>query len=217
MNVRLISITKPVLPEIEHFTPEEYMAYVARVSNPANQMNSETSSKLLGYCIRNNHWSVFEHVSLTFEIKTSLAIATQILRHRSGVFQQFSGRYSAAMNNEIYPARRQDAKNRQNSIDDMSQEDKDWFEEAQQSNWEEAFALYNEALNRGIAKEQARFLLPTSTQTTLYFTNNVRNFLHYIDLRTDPSTQKEHRDIALEMKSVFIDQFPAISEAKGWK
>lgn len=559
MNVRLISITKPVLPEIEHFTPEEYMAFVARVSNPANQMNSETSSKLLGYCIKNAHWSVFEHVSLTFEIKTSRAIAAQILRHRSGVFQEFciagdsnircilpsgapytrtiehiynrfsrglsyptyvrvfnedtreferakiidvfktgvkpvfevelhsghkikctkehkfltengflpleeaakmeifnnvvtfdknvvlatngvgvhqdkewlrlakersivlgggvsriakeagvsyhtirkwlkihglvftrneaaktfnvwnkgksytrkqghseqtrekmrkkakrgtdsnfwkggvdrserlkisdyihkyrskilkdhnftcthcggvggklqlhhiepvykrldlaydlnnitvvhknchseihkingdakfwnehrntpkltigwskiknityigeemtydlqvdhpshnyvansivvhnSQRYATALENEIYPARRQDTKNRQNSIDDMSQEDRDWFAEAQQSNWDEAFALYQEALARGIAKEQARFLLPLSTQTTLYFTNNVRNWIHYIDLRSGNGTQKEHMDIANEIKDIFIDQFPAISEAKGW-
>lgn len=217
MNVRLISITKPVLPEIEHFTPEEYMAFVARVSNPANQMNSETSSKLLGYCIKNAHWSVFEHVSMTVEIKTSRAIAAQILRHRSGYFQETSQRYSAALEAEIYPARRQDNKNRQNSIDDMSQEDRDWFEEAQQSNWDEAFALYTEALERGIAKEQARFLLPLSTQTTMYFTNAVRNWIHYIDLRTDPSTQKEHRDIANAIKDIFIEQFPAISEAKGWR
>lgn len=215
-KVRLISITKPVAEEIKDISPEELTAYVARVSNPSNQMNSETAPKLLGYCIKNQHWSVFEHVSLTVEIKTSRAIAAQILRHRSAVFQEFSQRYAEAMDNEFYPARRQDLKNRQNSIDDMDQEHKDWFNNAQKENWERSLALYREALSRGIAKEQARFLLPLSTQTTIYMTNNVRNWLHYIDLRTKNGTQLEHKEIAEEIKQILIKELPAIAKAKEW-
>lgn len=216
MKVRLVSITKPVSDDIKDLTPEQLMAYVARVSNPSNQMNSETAPKLLGYCIRNAHWSVFEHVNFTVEIKTSRAIAAQILRHRSAVFQEFSQRYAEAMDNEFYPARRQDLKNRQNSLDDMSEEDKDWFKKAQEEIWDKSMTNYKEALKRGVAKEQARFLLPLSTQTTLYMTNNVRNWIHYIDLRTTQGTQLEHREIAEEIKEIFKKEFPAIAEAKGW-
>lgn len=216
MRVKLISITRPVADDIKDLTPEELMGYVARVSNPSNQMNSETAPKLLGYCIRNAHWSVFEHVNFTVEIKTSRAIAAQILRHRSAVFQEFSQRYAEAMDNEFYPARRQDAKNRQNSLDDMSDEDKMWFKLQQENNWIVCMDAYKEALRRGIAKEQARFLLPLSTQTTLYMTNNVRNWIHYIDLRTTQGTQLEHREIAEEIKEIFKKELPAIAEAKGW-
>jgi thymidylate synthase (FAD) len=216
MKVRLISMTKPVLEELEDLTAEELSAYVARVSNPSNQMNNETAPKLLGYCIKNAHWSVFEHVSFTVEIKTSRAIAAQILRHRSAVFQEFSQRYAEAMDNEFYPARRQDNKNRQNSIDDMQEADKDWFQDAQEMVWNQSMTLYKEALNRGVAKEQARFLLPLSTQTTLYMTNNIRNWLHYLDLRCGNGTQLEHKEIADEIKEIFIKEFPAISKAKGW-
>ena len=177
---------------------------------------NETAPKLLAYCIKNNHWSVFEHVNFTVEIKTSRAIAAQILRHRSAVFQEFSQRYAEAMDNEFYPARRQDVKNRQNSIDDMDEEHKNWFNQAQIDNWDRSMSLYKEALNRGIAKEQARFLLPLSTQTTVYMTNNLRNWMHYIDLRTTPGTQLEHREIAEGVKKVFIEQFPTIATAKGW-
>ena len=216
MNVKLISITKPVEKSIKKLSSEELMAFVARVSNPSNQMNTETSSKLLGYCAKNEHWSVFEHVHFTVEIKTSRAIAAQILRHRSAVFQEFSQRYAEAVDFETYPARRQDNKNRQNSIDDMPEEDKEWFERQQKRLQQEAMAEYKEALRRGIAKEQARFLLPLSTQTTLYMTNNVRNWIHYIDLRTKNGTQLEHKEIAEEIKKIFISEFPAISTAKGW-
>lgn len=215
MQVKLISVTKP-LGELSHLTPEELTAFVARVSNPSNQMNNETSAKLLAYCIKNNHWSVFEHVNATFEIKTSRAIAAQILRHRSAVFQEFSQRYAEAMDNEFYPARRQDVKNRQNSIDDMNDEDKEWFNNAQVENWNNALNLYKTALAKGVAKEQARFLLPLSTQTTLYMTNNLRNWIHYIDLRTTAGTQLEHKEIAEEIKASFCKEFPTIAEAKGW-
>lgn len=216
MKVELISITKPIKQELSEFSAEELMSYVARVSNPSNQMNTKTSSKLLGYCIKNSHWSVFEHVNMTVEITTSRAIAAQILRHRSFVFQEFSQRYSVATDFEIYEARRQDDKNRQNSIDDMLEDDKEFFTNAQNYINAECEIMYKEALARGIAKEQARFLLPLSTQTTIYMTGNVRNWIHYIELRSDNGTQKEHADIAIEIKNIFIKQFPAISEALEW-
>lgn len=217
MKVELVAVTKPVKKEIQEFTSEEMMAYVARVSNPTNQMNTKTSSKLLGYCIKNAHWSVFEHVNMTVEITTSRAIAAQILRHRSFVFQEFSQRYAEVTNFETYPARRQDTKNRQNSIDDLDKDTKEWFAMAQQLVTEDARAMYDEALRRGIAKEQARFLLPLSTETTLYMTGNVRNWIHYIALRSENGTQKEHADIATAIQNIFIEQFPAVAEALEWK
>jgi thymidylate synthase (FAD) len=216
MKVELISITKPVKKDIEHFTPEEVMSYVARVSNPSNQMNNETSSKLLGYCIKHAHWSVFEHVNMTVEIQTSRAIAAQILRHRSFVFQEFSQRYAEAVDVETYPARRQDNKNRQNSIDDMDEDVKKWFQFAQEDIANVSMNLYKQALAKGIAKEQARFLLPLSTSTTLYMTGNVRNWLHYVELRTKNGTQLEHKEIADAIKVIFSEQFPSISQALGW-
>ena len=217
MNVELVAITKPVKSNLLEFSSEELMAYVARVSNPSNQMNTKTSSKLLGYCIKNSHWSVFEHVNMTVEITTSRAIAAQILRHRSFVFQEFSQRYAEVTNFEKYEARRQDIKNRQNSIYDMDQDTKEWFQMAQQLVTEDARAMYEEALRRGVAKEQARFLLPLSTQTTLYMTGNIRNWIHYIELRSENGTQKEHADIALAVKEIFKQQFPAIAEALEWR
>ena len=217
MKVELVSVTKPVKKDLLEFSSEELMAFVARVSNPSNQMNTKTSSKLLGYCIKNKHWSVFEHVNLTVEITTSRAIAAQILRHRSFVFQEFSQRYAEVTDFEVYQARRQDTKNRQNSIDDLDDDTKDWFSMAQQLVREDAKAVYEEALRRGVAKEQARFLLPLTTQTTLYMTGNVRNWIHYIELRSENGTQKEHADIALAIKKIFKEQFPAISEALEWK
>lgn len=216
MKVRLISVTKPVAEEIKDFSAEELTSYVARVSNPSNQMSVETAPKLLKYCIKNAHWSVFEHVNMTMEIITSRAIAAQILRHRSFVFQEFSQRYAEAVTNEKVEARRQDTKNRQNSINDMTKEDKEWFERQQNRLWAEAKAEYDEAVRRGIAKEQARFLLPLSTQTTLYMTGNIRNWIHYIDLRTANGTQLEHAEIAQEIKKIFTEQFPAIAQAKEW-
>lgn len=217
MKVRLISLTKPVAEELKDFSAEELTSYVARVSNPSNQMSTETAPRLLKYCIRNNHWSVLEHVNFTVEITTSRAIAAQILRHRSFVFQEFSQRYSEAVDVEIYPARRQDNKNRQNSIDDMNDDVKEWFKGAQEGMKNVSMSLYKEALTMGIAKEQARFLLPLSTQTTLYMTGNLRNWIHYIDLRTANGTQLEHAEIAKEIKTIFVEQFPAIAEAKEWK
>lgn len=215
MKVKLVSVTKGV-GDLEHMSAEQLSAYVARVSNPSNQMNNETASKLLNYCIEHSHWSVFEHAYMTVEITTSRAIAAQILRHRSATFQEFSQRYAAVTEFETYPARRQDKKNRQNSLDDMSEEDLAWFLDAQIQVQSLSTRLYQEALDKNIAKEQARFLLPLGTSTTLYMTNNLRNWIHYLDLRTDVSTQKEHRDIALAIQHVFCEQFPAIGQAKKW-
>lgn len=205
MNVRLISVTPDA---------EKTMMYCARVSNPKNQDSENT--KLLDYCIKNNHWSVFEMGNMIVEIKTSRAIAQQILRHRSFCFQEFSQRYAEAQGFEEYDARRQDTKNRQNSIDDMSEEDKQWFYEAQNEVTDLANSLYHQALDKGIAKEQARFLLPLSTTTKLYMNGTVRSWLHYLDLRCGNGTQLEHKQIADKIKEIFIEQFPNIAKAKNW-
>jgi thymidylate synthase (FAD) len=208
MKVGLISITSDA---------EKIMGYVARVSNPKNQDNPNYA-KLLKYCIDSKHWSVFEMADMTVEIETSRAIATQILRHRSFNFSEFSQRYSKVTEGcEIYPARSQDLKNRQNSNDDMSQEIKDWFIVAQEHLQMESLGLYNEALAKGIAKEQARFLLLSSAKTRLYAKGNIRSWITYLQVRLDPSTQKEHRDVALEIQKIFIEQLPTVSEALGWK
>jgi len=222
-KVRLISITKPMIDAqmTKVSTAESLIAYTARVSNPAGQMNDETAPKLLAYLIKNKHWSPFEMVSMTVEINTSRAIAAQILRHRSFSFQELSQRYSTgvdAIKPEFitYPARRQDMKNRQNSIDDMDVEDKRWFHNAQERIQTAANDVYNEALSRGIAKEQARFLLLLSTATKLYMSGTARSWIHYIQLRTDKATQLEHREIAEGCKAIFVEQFPCTSEALGW-
>ena len=218
--VRLVAITQPVYAESKTFKlsgAESFIAYVARVSNPAGQMNDETAPRLLAYLIKNKHWSPFELVSFTVEINTSRGIAQQILRHRSFSFQEFSQRYAQATEIVEYPARRQDVKNRQNSIDDLMQADKDWFLAAQKKVATDSLTLYDEALARGIAKEQARFLLPIGTATKLYMSGTARSWIHYIQLRADPATQLEHREIAEGCKAIFAQQFPCTSEALGWK
>ena len=202
--------------EFVHCTPdaERLIAYCARVSSPT-QDNPEYS-KLLKYCIKNAHWSVFEMASLCVEITTSRAIAQQILRHRSFHFQEFSQRYAAATSIEIYDARRQDIKNRQNSIDDMTKEDQIWFLDAQMELSDKSLSLYEQALKKGIAKEQARFLLPLATTTKLYMHGTVRDWIHYINLRASNGTQLEHQEIALAIKDIFLDKFPTICEALEW-
>jgi thymidylate synthase (FAD) len=220
MDVRLVSVTslsEGLVTELpaELRSAEGIMAYTARVSSP--HQDNPSYAKLLKYCADHGHWSVFEMVDMTVEITTSRAIAQQILRHRSFSFQEFSQRYAkASMGFEMYEARRQDSKNRQNSIDDMSESDKSWFEMAQISVQERAQIFYDQALERGIAKEQARFLLPASTTTKLYMKGSVRSWIHYLKVRTDPSTQKEHRDIAVAAKVLFIETFPITAEALGW-
>jgi thymidylate synthase (FAD) len=195
---------------------EKFMGYVARVSNPANQDNPDVSG-LLKYCIRNQHWSVFETASITMEISTSRAIAAQILRHRSFTFQEFSQRYASPSDFEVYEARRQDTKNRQNSTDDLSAEDKEWFITEQKLNWDYCKSAYDAAIARGIAKECARFLLPMSVSTKLYMTGSVRSWIHYIELRTKQGTQLEHKLIADECKKIFGELLPTIAQALEWQ
>jgi len=195
---------------------EKLIAYCARVSSPQNQANS-VASKLLSYCIRNKHWSIFEQASMTVEINTSLAIATQILRHKSFKFQQFSQRYAEAdLGFEDVRARRQDTKNRQNSIDDISDEDQQWFQNSLEEVKNLSVTKYKEALSKGVAKECARFLLPQFTSTRLYMTGDIRSFIHYVEVRTDPSTQLEHRLVAEGVKQLLIQQCPTIAQALGW-
>lgn len=217
-EAKVIAVTKPLIPNEDGYdiSAEEFIAYTARVSNPSNQNNNETAPKLLNYLIKNKHWSPFEMVSMTVEITTSRAIAQQILRHRSFSFQEFSQRYAKATDFITYPARRQDTKNRQNSIDDLSDQVKNWFETAQKHVQDECENLYKSALDMGIAKEQARFLLPLSTQTKLYMTGSVRSWIHYLDLRCANGTQKEHKDIADLIKGQFKVYFPNTSEALEW-
>ncbi len=216
MNVRMVSCSVGVM-EFAALTSQDLIASTARVSNPANQMNMETAPKLIAYLIKNKHWSPFEMAHMTVEIKTSRAIAQQILRHRSFSFQEFSQRYATATNFITYPARRQDNKNRQNSIDDMSEDDKKWFLYAQDDIQQRCSFVYQEALSRGIAKEQARFLLPLSTETTLYMCGSARSWIHYLELRCANGTQKEHKDIADEIKAIFSVEFPDVAEALGWQ
>ncbi|NTU68153.1 MAG: FAD-dependent thymidylate synthase [Chlorobiaceae bacterium] len=215
MQVRLVSVTNPLI-EIEgrQLTPEGLVAYCARVSSPHQE--TPDYEKLLSYCIRNKHWSVFEMVDMTVEIVTSRAISPQILRHKSFCFQEFSMRYAKAQSIEKYLPRRQDDKNRQNSLDDLDAETVKWFDEAQEKVAASGMEFYEAALEKGIAKECARVLLPLGTQTRLYMKGSVRSWIHYLEVRTDPSTQKEHRDIADAVRKIFTEQFPVTSRALGW-
>lgn len=204
-KVKLISVT----PEAE-----KTIMYCARVSNPSNQ--DSDNPKLLDYCIKHGHWSIFEMAHMTVEIETSRAIAAQILRHKSFAFQEFSQRYAEVQSFQLYEPRRQDNKNRQNSIDDLEAKDVDWFMNAMIGIHTSSKALYDEALRRGIAKECARFLLPLTTTTKLYMTGSLRSWIHYLDLRCGNGTQLEHKEIADQIKDIFKEQFPIISKAKSW-
>ena len=209
-NVSLISVTPDA---------EKTIGYIARVSNPKNQENPNVAG-LLSYCIKHGHWSVFEQAHMTVEISTTRGLAAQILRHRSFTYQEFSQRYadSSMLAKEIpLPAlRRQDTKNRQNSIDDIDPLMQQDFEIKMQRHFVDGMKLYKEMLEAGIAKECARFVLPLATPTKLYMTGSVRSWIHYIDLRSDNGTQKEHMDIANDVKRVFIEQFPTIATALEW-
>lgn len=204
------------MAKLIHITPdaERLIGYCAKVSSPDQ---SSSSDRLLAYCIKHKHWSVFEMASMCVEIETSRAISAQILRHRSFHFQEFSQRYAKATSFVTYPARRQDMKNRQASLDDMSEEDKAWFEAEQHYVQHIASNAYEEALRRGVAKEQARFLLPISTLTKVYMHGTIRDWIHYLELRTGNGTQLEHRELAEAIKAIFIKQLPTISTALGWK
>ena len=210
MNVKLISVTPDA---------EKIMGYVARVSNPNNQENPKVAG-LLGYCIKHEHWSVFEQSFMTLEIETTRAIAAQILRHRSFTFQEFSQRYadSSMLADQVpmFDLRRQDTKNRQNSIDDIDPFVKQEFEIKIRRHFDEAMVLYQSMLDAGVAKECARFALPLATPTRIYMTGSCRSWIHYINLRSAHGTQKEHMDIANACKKVFAEQFPVVSEALEW-
>jgi len=209
MTVKFISITPDA---------EKTMAYIARVSNPKNQDN-ENFSGLLRYCIKHQHWSVFEQSSMTLEIETTRGIAAQILRHRSFTYQEFSQRYADSNllgEIELPELRRQDDKNRQNSIDDLEPEVVEKFNRQMNTLFSSAFGLYNQMLQAGVAKECARFVLPLATPTKIYMTGSCRSWIHYINLRSAHGTQKEHMDIANACKKIFIEQFPAVSEALDW-
>jgi thymidylate synthase (FAD) len=215
MKVKLIALTKivdaDILADLKSDTPESLIMYAARVSNPENQTSGKPG--LLGYCIKHQHWSVFETANMTVEITTTRGIAPQILRHRSFCFQEFSQRYAPAMTREVLETRLQDPKNRQNSTVDENGQHDFWFKGAQDAVWEQSSRLYNEALKRGVAKEQARFLLPLATETKLYMTGNLRNFIHYCSVRCGKDAQKEHRDIAQEIWKIIRISFPIVAEA----
>ena len=195
------------------------MGYVARVSNPNNQENPKVAG-LLKYCIKHQHWSVFEQAHMTLEIETTRGIAAQVLRHRSFTFQEFSQRYAAssmlASTIPMFDLRRQDDKNRQNSIDDVDDFTKQELEIAVNRYFAEGMDLYQQMLRLGIAKECARFVLPLATPTKIYMTGSVRSWIHYIDLRSAHGTQKEHMDIANDVKRVFCEKFPICAEALEW-
>ena len=211
MSVKLISVTPDA---------EKHMAYCARVSNPANQEN-EKFSGLLKYCVKHQHWSIFEQAYMTLEINTTRGIAAQILRHRSFTFQEFSQRYadSSLLAEEIPlpELRRQDTKNRQNSIDDIDEFTVQKYQILMQDHFKHGMELYQRMLDDGIAKECARFVLPLAVPTKIYMTGSVRSWLHYIDLRSANGTQKEHMDIANEAKCIFCCQFPNVAEALDWE
>ena len=197
---------------------EKHIAFCARVSNPNNQDN-EKFSGLLKYCIKHQHWSIFEQAFMTLEITTNRGIAAQILRHRSFTFQEFSQRYASTDflgEIELPELRRQDDKNRQNSIDDLDPELIDKLERQMVTLFSSANSLYQTMLSAGVVKECARFVLPLGTPTKIYMTGSIRSWLHYIDLRSSNGTQKEHMDIANNCKEIFVEQFPSIAEAMEW-
>ncbi len=209
-QVKLVTVTPKA---------EETMGYVARVSNPNNQDNPNVSG-LLKYCIKHGHWSVFEQAHMTLEIETTRGLAAQILRHRSFTYQEFSQRYADVSHiREDIPLpelRRQDDKNRQNSIDDVDPDVVESFNVQMRKHFDASIDLYKKMLHAGVAKECARFVLPLATPTRIYMTGSVRSWVHYIDLRSAHGTQKEHMEIAEMCRSIFAEQFPIVSEALGW-
>jgi thymidylate synthase (FAD) len=210
MSVKLVSVTPDA---------EKNMAYVARVSNPNNQENPNYA-KLLGYCIKHNHWSVFEQSFMTLEIETTRGLAAQILRHRSFTYQEFSQRYAdSSLLAETIPVpelRRQDTKNRQNSIDNLDPEFVELTNKQIQTYFAQGMSLYQHLLDNGVAKECARFVLPLATPTRLYMSGSCRSWIHYIQLRSANGTQKEHMEIAEACKQIFAEQFPTVAEALEW-
>ena len=211
MTVKLIQITP---------NPEEQIAYIARVSNPNNQDNPDYA-KLLAYCIKHQHWSIFEQAFMTLEIETTRGLAAQILRHRSFTFQEFSQRYADTSlvtkgNIPLPELRRQDEKNRQNSTNDLDPEKIELLEKEIRQHFTDAQDLYRYMIDMGVAKECARFVLPLAVPTKLYMSGSVRSWIHYIDLRSAHGTQKEHKDIAEQCRDIFKVQLPTVSKALSW-
>jgi thymidylate synthase (FAD) len=215
MKVSLISATESRLPSV-YMSPEDLIVYIARVSNPANQLNTETSDKLIAYLIKNKHWSPMEMVDMTVEIITSRCIAQQILRHRSFSFQEFSQRYSEVTDFEDIELRMQADKNRQSSISRVPSILNESMQGRIKQCLDDQQELYSDMLKIGIAKECARFVLPLSTQTKIYMKGSVRSWIHYLQIRCDEHTQLEHQQIALSIKELFIGQFPMIAKALEW-
>ena len=212
MNVKLISTTAPLIGDGE-MKAEDLIAYCARVSNPKNQMNTASAPKLLKFLIKHKHWSPFELANMCVEIKTSRAIAAQIIRHRSFSFQEFSQRYSEASEIEPLELREQATDNRQSSTKPINDE---YTMSTAQLFMDSAQDLYKQLVAIGVARETARMILPLGTQTTMYMNGSVRSWIHYIQLRTEENTQKEHRDVANAVKNIFINEFPNTSQALGW-
>jgi len=212
-SVKLVAVTKPIIEGIN--TAEDFVAYAARVSNPSNQMNTETSGKLLKYLIKNQHWSPFEMVHATLEINTTRDIAHQIVRHKSFAFQEFSQRYAdvRAMGFTLAEARLQDQKNRQNSIELNDQVIQENWKQIQENVLRICTEAYDWAIRNGLAKEVARKPLPEGlTNTRLYMSGTLRSWIHYCAIRTDKSTQKEHRIVADQALLILKEEFPSISE-----
>lgn len=208
MNVSIISVTVPCIKSL--MTAEDLVIYTARVSNPSNQLNLDTGKKLISYCIKHEHWSPFEQVSMGVEIVTSRMISAQILRHKSFSFQEFSQRYSTVQSLEPVEIRRQADKNRQSSTDVM---DDPYCKALVQQTAIACQDAYDKLIARGAARECARAVLPLSSQTTLYMTGTLRSWIHYIKLRTKEDTQKEHRDIANKIKSILGNEFPTVYDS----
>jgi thymidylate synthase (FAD) len=211
MNVKLVSITAPLINGIE--SAEELIAYCARVSNPCNQLNSETAPRLLKYCIKHAHWSIFEMADMCVEIKTSRAIAAQILRHKSFSFQEFSQRYSNIASIEDIELRKQAESNRQSSSDVISDP---ILKNVVNLCLDHAVQTYHKLINSGVAREVARLVLPLATESTLYVKGSVRSWIHYLSVRCEQDTQKEHRLIAESIKDIFVHEFPSIGQALEW-
>lgn len=213
--VRIVAATTGFGP-LQGRGAEDVITYAARVSTPDHQSRFETAERLLTYCIRNGHWSVFETASVTVEITTARAIADQLLRHRSFTFQMASQRYAQCADCKPCEARRQDATNRQKSVDDLEEATKAWFSQTQSRVWDCAMTAYTEAVDRGIARECARFLLPMASQTTLYMTGSFRSWYHYCTLRSGNGTQAEHADIARQVMKCICAAYPSIGRAFSW-
>ena len=218
-NVKLVSCTQGA-GELKDKGPQDVISYVARVSNPHNQENFRTAAGLLKYCIKHEHWSIFETVSMTMEINTNRGIAAQVLRHRSFTFQEFSQRYAdtnlLGADVPVPELRRQDAKNRQNSTNDLAPGMVKDYQHKIEQYFKEGMNLYNNLLDNGVAKECARFVLPLATPTRIYMTGSCRNWVHYINLRSAHGTQEEHRLIAEGCREVFKDLLPDVSTALEW-